>query len=110
MSKNQKLPPLDAKKGEKPDKIVRITEQYMFDYIEKLNDIKAVEWFAEICEKHTTKKIKDGIEYTGIKVPEVRKEFVKKYFSYLIEKEDTIPVSLGDKLKALREKAEKNDN
>ena len=107
MSKN-KLIPLDGTKGEKPDKITRITEKYMFDYIENKGSAEDVEWFAEICEKHPEKKMKNGVEYTGIKVPDVRKEFAKRFFSELVEKKEDIPVSIGDKLKRLRENAKAN--
>ena len=80
----------------------------MFDYIENFGTAKDIEWFAEICEKNTEKKMKNGVEYTGIKVSEVRKEFAKMFFSELVEKENDIPVSIGDKLKMLKENAKAN--
>lgn len=108
MAKNQKLPPLNGTIGEKPDKITRITEKYMFDYIENFGTADDVEWFAEICEENTEKKMKNGVEYTGIKVSVVRKEFAKRFFSELVEKKDDTPVSIGDKIKILKENAKSN--
>ena len=109
MSKNQKLPPLDGTKGETPDKITRITEKYMFDYIENFGTVADIEWFAETCEKYTEKKMKNGVEYTGIKVSDVRKEFALRFFKKLVEKEDDTPVSIGDKLTMLKAKAKANN-
>lgn len=113
----EKLPPLDGKKGDTPESITRITEQYMFDYIEYHGTIDDLAWFEERCNKYPKKKIKQEVEYTGIDVPKVRREFAERFFKdaeFMKKKEkDDTPISIGDKLKKLREakeKAEKNDN
>ena len=79
---------LDAKRGDKPDKIVRITKEYMRDYIKyQANTEENVKWFINLCKSNTVDKMKDGKTYKDIDLSKVRKEFVEKFFPKLIKKE-----------------------
>lgn len=77
---------LDAKRGDKPDKIVRITKDYMRDYIlYQANTDENKAFYLQLCKKYTVSKMKDEKEYKDIDVSKVRKEFVKKFFPELLD-------------------------
>lgn len=79
---------LNAERGEKPDKIVRITKDYMRDYIQyQANTEENKAWYLALCKANTVDKMKDGKTYKDINVSVVRKAFVDKFFPELLKKE-----------------------
>mgnify|MGYP003508615310 CR=1 FL=1 len=81
---------LDAKRGDIPDKIVRITKDYMRDYIQyQANTEENKAWYLALCKANTVDKLdKNGKPYKDINVSVVRKSFVEKFFSDLLKKDD----------------------
>ena len=80
---------LNAGRGEKPDKIVRITKDYMRDYIQyQANTEENKAWYLALCKANTVDKLdKNGKPYKDINVSVVRKAFVDKIFPELLKKD-----------------------